>query len=134
MEQVLVALQRLASISEQQPALMAAALATVLSSQPPREVVVREIEPQKVSNGQSVDTSGQLETLYTREKIVEAGRTYTRDTHPLLFAVVDWLETNSEQREAGVRPIAAAFEQATGTSVSKSWAAVAKNYWKSKSA
>jgi hypothetical protein len=74
-------------------------------------------------------TPVKIRVVYTRDRIIENGKEYTRDTHPLLFAVVDWLEITPHHRQSSVRKIAAEFEASTGRGVSKSWAAVAKNYW-----
>lgn len=69
------------------------------------------------------------EGVYTKDKITTNGKEFTRQTHALLFQVVDWLEINSEVRNLSSRKLAAAFETTTGISVSHVWAAIAKNYW-----
>lgn len=48
---------------------------------------------------------------------------YRRDTHPLLFKVVDLLQEYPDKRNLSVRELAAE------TDVGKSWCAVAKRYW-----
>lgn len=55
--------------------------------------------------------------------IVDQGRTYTRQTHPALFKVVDLLADDKTKRGASVRQLE------TLTGVSKSWCSVAKRYW-----
>lgn len=108
-------------------AAIAKALEPLVSAQ--NRPIQAEIVSTEVSSGHSGQLRTPIETLYTREIIVEKGKRYTRETHPLLFAVVDWMETESARREMSVRGIAAEFEKTTNQSVSKSWAAVAKNYW-----
>lgn len=93
----------------------------------------------RLSSGQPVDSvhlsterpvsSGQRPVV-----IIDKGTEYTRDSHPKLFAVVDWLEDNPGARDMPIRAIADAFKNATDESVSKSWVAVAKRYWESQSA
>lgn len=82
-----------------------------------------------VSSGQSGQQKGA--NVYTSELIIESGKEYKRQTHPLLFSVVDYLETNEGARAESVRRIAELVTNQTGQTVGKSWAAVAKNYWQS---
>ncbi len=88
---------------------------------------------QKMANLNSVDVStSPVDNIYTKELIVENGKQYQRQTHPLLFSVVDYLETHEDARNASVRKIAELVSLETKQSVGKSWAAVAKNYWQNK--
>lgn len=77
---------------------------------------LRELTEAVRGGGLSSVSSGQVDI------IVEAGKTYRRATHPLLFRVVDLLEGDKAKREWTVRALAAE------TGVSKSWCAVAKRY------
>jgi len=55
--------------------------------------------------------------------IVDRQGVFRRETHPLLFRVVDLLSEVPAKRVISVRELAAE------TGVSKSWCAVAKRYW-----
>lgn len=66
-----------------------------------------------VSSGQS----GQAQIIVDQEG------TFRRETHPLLFRVVDLLSEDKTKRKLSVRALA------EETEISKSWAAVAKRYW-----
>lgn len=57
------------------------------------------------------------------EIIIDQGKTYTRQTHPALFRVVDLLADHKEHRAVPVRQLE------TLSGVGKSWCAVAKRYW-----
>jgi hypothetical protein len=88
--------------------------------------VVDSAKVSTVSTGQA-----EIVNVYTNELIIESGKTYTRQTHPLLFLVVDYLDKHEGVRGESVRKIAEIVSAQTGQSVGKSWAAVAKNYWQS---
>jgi len=57
--------------------------------------------------------------------VVDRGIRYERESHPLLFKVVDYLDDNPDERGWTVRQIA------DKVGVSKSWCAVAKRFWSS---
>ena len=78
-----------------------------------------EIDPKTLS---TVST-GHLDSPEKPQIIVDKGKTYTRDTHPLLFEVVDLLEKNKELRDLTVRKLSERVQ------AGKSWCAVAKRYW-----
>lgn len=68
-----------------------------------------------------LDTSeGTTDVVYV---VRDKDKTYRRETHPLLFKVVDLLQEHPEKRTLSVRDLAAE------TGVGKSWCAVAKRYW-----
>lgn len=119
-----IGLNRLANTKEEKPS--AGDLLEQFSQMKAYESIsLGVVDKRPVDNGQAQSD------VYSYERIVESGKEYTRKSHPLLFAVVDYLEKNISVRDLGVRVIAEKFTQSTGQSVSKSWAAVAKNYWKS---
>lgn len=130
-------LRRLIELQEQQVAAinrLADKEQAVHAPEPSPMIEFEEILNRKMAEMNSVDvSSGQSgQNIYTKELIVESGKRYTRQSHPLLFTVVDYLEGNEGARVNSVRKIAELVTKETGQSVGKSWAAVAKNYWQSK--
>lgn len=67
--------------------------------------------------------------VYMENRIEIGEKVYTPETHPLLFAVVGWLETQSQYRGLSNRKMAAQFTADTGKEVSHVWTGIAKNYW-----
>lgn len=81
------------------------------------------LEAQNEAKTLSSVSTGQLDTPEKPQIIVDKGKTYTRETHPLLFEVVDLLEENKELRDLSVRKLSDRVQ------AGKSWCAVAKRYW-----
>ena len=85
-------------------------------------------ESRPVDSGQQGEISSTVQdrklVFIKPNEIKVSGKGYTRETHPLLFQVIDLLIDDAGARELSARKLEAI------TGVSKSWCAVAKNYWK----
>lgn len=90
--------------------------------------ILKALETRPIEPVQRPVDSGQSKSEV--RTVVIGGRTYDS---PKLFTVIDWVALDPANRlTMTVRDISARVESDTGLSVSKSWVAIAKQYYKSR--
>jgi hypothetical protein len=104
-----------------------ASILTAMQRQPVPMGVQTAVQPCPVDSEQPSTTGSQA--VYTHDLIVEGGQSYTRRSHPKLFRCVELLEGRGGVGGMSYRAIAKLFETETGSTISPTWAGVAKNYW-----